>query len=151
VRAETLLWFAAKTGRTVEEVERDVKRVCAEVPTRDRLLLVGPTIDLHRALREMPPWGNGAGGVQRFGRARLTLVIALPRVRVWVARGDEWDRAERRGVSGDGCPVRYQVFGASQKEPEPRWHDVTPSEIPAEIEEQVGRAVWASRMQRSAA
>lgn len=151
MRADTLRWLAEQTERTVEEVERDLKQFCAGAPSNGRPAPEGTAVDLHRALREMPPHGDGAGVVQRFGRARLTLVVALPRVRVWVARGDEWDRVERRGVSDEGCPVRYQVFGTSQKEPEPRWHDVQPSDVPAALDEQVGRAVWASRVQGRAA
>jgi hypothetical protein len=154
LRAETLRWFAEQTNRTVEQVERDVKRVSAEVPLRDRVLFVGPTIDLHTALRTMAPWGEGAGQVRRVGRAKLTLVVSLPNLRVWVARGDEWDRALRRSPSGDGCPVRYQLLGRRGPwvaDEAPQWYDVTPSEVPGELDEQVGRIVWASRMQSDAA
>lgn len=148
MRAETLRWFAERSGRTPEQVERDVQRVLAAQPAHERGGAADePAVDLHRELRAMAPTGEGAGATRRIGRCTFTLVVSLARVRVWVARGDEWDRAQRQRQR----PMRYEVLAAALGDPEVKWRDAEPCDISAELDEAVGRAVWASRMQSAAA
>lgn len=150
---ETTEWFAAKNGLTVDAFE-----------ARRRARLAAPAdaaeLDLRDALRSGPPVGPDAGTVRRFGRVPLTLVVSLPRLRVWAARGDAWARAERVM----GCePVVYEVFakppglhallGESAAE---AWLRVTAGEVPVALHAEMARALWAAHaacsapMQRSA-
>lgn len=150
---ETTEWFAAKSGLTVDAFEAR-RRERLAVPSE------APELDLRATLRHGPTVGADAGTVRPIRRVPFTLVVSLPRLRVWVARGDAWERAERAMGSE---PVVYEVFakppglhallGESAAE---AWLRVTAGEVPVALFEEMARALWAAHgacsapMQRSA-
>lgn len=108
-----------------------------------------------------------------------TLVVSLPFVRVWVAQREQWEAAERSvsRTRGRIRPVMWEMpvrladappgaapVGLSQRATGPAsgsvpphlpdgwmWTTVCEHDVPSEVAESVGRAVWAAVLQRAAA
>lgn len=147
MKPDTLAWFAAHNG--VAPVEFEARLRIHAAPT-----LAAPELDLRAALRDGPLVGVGAGAVRTIRRLPFVLVVSLPRLRVWVPRGDTWARAER-AMQRD--PVVYEVFArptGPRVTPEAAavetWIAATAGEVPVGLFEQMARALWAAHAACSA-